>query len=93
MADTWPFGFIIKKPTMDNNQEMSNKILCFLYKEMTEDESVDFLTMLQENTSAMQEFLDIQDTIASIEPILFSPSEKSANKVFTYGSYNLISPQ
>jgi hypothetical protein len=78
---------------MDQNQEISDKILCFLYKEMTEDESVDFLTSLEENPFSMQEFLEIQDTVESIQPILFSPSEKLVSKVHAYASYNLISPQ
>lgn len=78
---------------MDNNQVMSDKMLCFLYKEMTEDESADFLASLEENTSAMNEFLEIQETIASIQPILYSPTEKLLGKVQAYASFNLISPQ
>lgn len=68
-------------------------MLCFLYKEMTEDESVDFLASLQENTSTMQAFLEIQETIDSIQPILYSPSEKLLSKVHAYASFNLIGPQ
>lgn len=72
---------------------MSDKMLCFLYKEMTEDESSDFLVSLEENTSAMHEFLEIQETMASIQPLLYSPSEKLLSKVHSYASFNLISPQ
>jgi hypothetical protein len=79
--------------TMDKNQKMSDKILCFLYKEMTEDESVEFLNSLEENPFAMQEFLEIQETIESIESFSFSPSDKLLSKVHAYASYSLISPQ
>jgi|LauGreDrversion4_2_1035121.scaffolds.fasta_scaffold157419_2 hypothetical protein len=78
---------------MDKNQVISDKMLCFLYNEMTEDESVDFLASLQENTSTMQAFLEIQETIDSIQPILYSPSEKLLSKVHAYASFNLIGPQ
>jgi hypothetical protein len=78
---------------MDKNQVITDKMLCFLYKEMTEDESVDFLASLQENTSTMQAFLEIQETIDSIQPILYSPSEKLLSKVHAYASFNLIGPQ
>jgi hypothetical protein len=78
---------------MDKNQIMADKTLRFLYKEMPDDESVDFLASLEENVSAMQEFLELQETIESIQHILYSPSEKLISKVHAYASFNLISPQ
>jgi len=78
---------------MGNNQLSSDKTLRFLYKEMSEDESVDFFASLEENQSAMQAFLELQETVDSIQTILYSPSEKLIRKVHAYASFNLISPQ
>jgi hypothetical protein len=78
---------------MGNNQLSSDKTLRFLYKEMSEDESVDFLASLEENLFAMQAFLELQETVDSIQAIQYSPSEKLISKVHAYASFNLISPQ
>jgi hypothetical protein len=78
---------------MGKNQLSSDKTLRFLYKEMSEDESVDFLASLEENLFAMQAFLELQETVDSIHAIQYSPSEKLISKVHAYASFNLISPQ
>ncbi len=78
---------------MGKNQLTADKTLRFLYKEMPEDESVDFLASIEENPSAMQAFLEFQETINSIQAIHYSPSEKLISKVHAYASFNLISPQ
>jgi hypothetical protein len=78
---------------MEKQQQFANKTLLFLYKEMPADESVDFLASLEEDSYAMQEFLEIQATIASIQPILYSPSEKLVSRVQAYASFNLLRPQ
>jgi len=78
---------------MNKNQLTSNNALRFLYKEMPDDESVDFLSSLEENQSALQAFLELQETVDSIQTIHYSPSEKLIRKVHAYASFNLISPQ
>jgi hypothetical protein len=78
---------------MGKNQLSSDKTLRFLYTEMSKDESVDFLASLEENQSAMQDFLELQETVDSIQTIQYSPSEKLISKVHAYASFNLISPQ
>jgi hypothetical protein len=78
---------------MGKNQLSSDKTLRFLYKEMSEDESVDFLASLEENLFAMRAFLELQETVDSIQTIQYSPSEKLISKVHAYASFNLISPQ
>ncbi len=78
---------------MGKNQLSSDKTLRFLYKEMSENESVDFLASLEENLFAMRVFLELQETVDSIQTIQYSPSEKLISKVHAYASFNLISPQ
>ena len=65
----------------------------FLYNEMTEEEASEFLSFLNNNASAKQEFLSLQETAESLFSIGYSPGESVMQKVKTYATFNMINPQ
>ena len=65
----------------------------FLYNEMTEEEASEFLSFLNNNASAKQEFLSLQETAESLSSIGYSPGESVMQKVKTYATFNMINPQ
>jgi hypothetical protein len=54
---------------MNLNQLTADKMLRFLYDEMAEEESIDFLSSLKNNATQMQDFLELQETIESLNTI------------------------
>lgn len=78
---------------MNTNQPPSDSMLRFLYGEMPERESIDFLTFLNANPSSMQEFIELQETVESIQSIVYTPSEKLLTRVHSYASFDIITPQ
>lgn len=68
-------------------------MLRFLYNEMAEDESIDFISSLHNNVAQMQDFLELQETIESLNTINYSLDATILNKVHQYASFNLIGPQ
>ena len=79
--------------TMNTNQTPSDSMLRFLYGEMPERESSDFLSFLNGNPSSMQEFIELQETVESIQSIVYAPSEKIISRVHSYASFDIITPQ
>jgi len=79
--------------TMNLTEPISDTMIRFLYNEMTEEESSDFLAFLNKNTSAKQEFLALQKSAESLCSIEYTPGESVMYKVKTYASFNMINPQ
>lgn len=68
-------------------------MLRYLYNEMSADERKHFLFFLENNPSAMQQFVLMKQGMESLSSISYKPQVKSVEKIMTYASFDVISMQ
>ena len=75
------------------NSLITESMLRYLYNEMSADESKHFLFFLENNPSAMLQFVSMKQGMESLSSISFKPQRKSLEKIMTYASFDVISMQ
>lgn len=64
----------------------SEVMMRYLYKEMTPEESKEFLSQLGENPEIQDEFTEIKESFEKLDDIQFSPSTSVIDRIMQYGS-------
>ena len=75
------------------NSLISESMLRYLYNEMSAEENKHFLFFLENNPSAMQQFVLMKQGMESLSSISFKPQRESVEKIMTYASFDVISMQ
>ena len=58
----------------------------YLYKEMTPEESKEFLAKVGETPDIQEQFTEMKDGFETLEDIQFSPSSSVIDRIMHYGS-------
>ncbi len=58
----------------------------YLYKEMTPDESNEFLSQINEQPDLQEQFIHLKEGFETLKDIQFSPSSSVIERIMNYGS-------
>lgn len=58
----------------------------YLYKEMTPEESKEFLSQIGENPEIQEQFTEMKEGFETLKDIQFSPSSSVIERIMHYGS-------
>ena len=58
----------------------------YLYKEMTPEESKEFLSQVGENPEIQEEFTEMKEGFEKLDNIQYSPSTSVIDRIMQYGS-------
>lgn len=64
----------------------SEAMMRYLYKEMSTEESNEFLSQVGENPEIQEQFDEIKEGFETLEDIQFSPSTSVIERIMQYGS-------
>ena len=64
----------------------SEEMMRYLYKEMTPEESKEFLAKVGETPDIQEQFTEMKDGFETLEDIQFSPSSSVIDRIMHYGS-------
>jgi hypothetical protein len=64
----------------------SEAMMRYLYKEMSKEESNEFLSQVGENPEIQEQFDEIKEGFEKLEEIQFSPSTSVIERIMQYGS-------
>jgi hypothetical protein len=66
----------------------SEAMMRYLYKEMSPEESNEFLSEVNGNPEIQEQFADIKEGFETLEEIQYSPSTSVIERIMNYGSAN-----
>ena len=64
----------------------SEVMMRYLYKEMTPEESKEFLSQVGENPEIQEEFTEMKEGFEKLDDIQYSPSTSVIDRIMQYGS-------
>ena len=64
----------------------SEAMMRYLYKEMTPEESKEFLSQVGETPDIQEQFTEMKEAFETLEEIQFSPSSSVIDRIMHYGS-------
>ena len=64
----------------------SEEMMRYLYKEMTPEESKEFLAKVGETPDIQEQFSEMKEGFEKLEDIQFSPSSSVIDRIMHYGS-------
>ena len=64
----------------------SEEMMRYLYKEMTPEESKEFLSKVGETPDIQEQFSEMKEGFEKLEDIQFSPSSSVIDRIMNYGS-------
>lgn len=64
----------------------SEAMMRYLYKEMSPEESSDFLSQVNNNPELQDQFTHIKEGFETLENVQFSPSSSVIEKIMQYGA-------
>jgi K+/H+ antiporter YhaU regulatory subunit KhtT len=64
----------------------SEEMMRYLYKEMTPEESKEFLAKVGETPDIQEQFTEMKEGLEKLEEIQFSPSSSVIDRIMHYGS-------
>lgn len=64
----------------------SEEMMRYLYKEMTPEESKEFLAKVGETPDIQKQFTEMKEGLEKLEGIQFSPSSSVIDRIMHYGS-------
>jgi hypothetical protein len=64
----------------------SEVMMRYLYKEMTPEESKEFLSQVGENPEIQEEFTEMKEGFEKLDNIQYSPSTSVIDRIMQYGS-------
>jgi hypothetical protein len=64
----------------------SEEMMRYLYKEMTPEESKEFLAKVGETPDIQEQFTEMKEGLEKLEGIQFSPSSSVIDRIMHYGS-------
>ena len=64
----------------------SEEMMRYLYKEMTPEESKEFLSKVGETLDIQEQFSEMKEGFEKLEDIQFSPSSSVIDRIMNYGS-------
>jgi hypothetical protein len=66
----------------------SEAMMRYLYKEMSPEESNEFLSEINSNPEIQQQFTHIKEGFETLDEIQYSPSTSVIERIMNYGSAN-----
>ncbi len=66
----------------------SEEMMRYLYKEMTPEESKEFIAKVGETPDMQEQFSEMKEVVEKLEDIQFSPSNSVIDRIMNYGSTN-----
>lgn len=64
----------------------SEAMMRYLYKEMSPEESSDFLSHIEEQPELKSQFCELKEGFEKLENIQYSPSQEVVDKLLRYGA-------
>ncbi len=66
----------------------SEEMMRYLYKEMTPEESKEFLAKVGETPDIQEQFSEMKEGFEKLDDIQYSPSNSVIDRIMNYGSTN-----